>query len=112
MESKHIVYAVLIVGVLVEAAMSMHPSSRPVAEFAESLIAVILYWGSILFSFASSVYLGIKSAEKSRMTWIGWVVGIVIFAVAAVATSRLSSAIPGVGWRIEQREASVDSSDM
>ncbi len=74
---------------------------RFIAGFAESLIAVLLYWTIVLGSFAVGIYAGSKAAEYTAKKWLGWIVGIVAF-IAVSFIGTLTHKIPGVGWRIER----------
>lgn len=76
---------------------------RPVAAFAESLVAVTAYWATGLGSIALGIWGGVTVAKKTARTWAGWAAGIAI--IFLFSFSRLLvKEIPGVGWRVEKIE--------
>lgn len=76
---------------------------RPVAAFAESLVAVTAYWATGLGSIALGIWGGVTAAKKTGRTWIGWIAGIAIMFLAGFSR-LLVKEIPGIGWRIEKIE--------
>lgn len=81
---------------------------RFVAGFAEALVAVVLYWGTMFVPLVAGIAGGMKVAERTRRDWLGWIVGVVIV-LAGIMTGNLARDIPGVGWRIEKMEEEADS---
>lgn len=70
------------------------------AAFAETVVADVLYLVDTFGPLALSIWLGMLAYRRSRLTWLGWAVGIVaVFGIGWIA-SGLFDGVPGVGWRI------------
>ena len=76
---------------------------RPVAAFAEFLVAVTAYWATGLGAIALGIWGGVAAARKTARTWVGWIAGIAITFLAGFSR-QLVKEIPGVGWRVERIE--------
>jgi hypothetical protein len=74
---------------------------RPAGAFFESLVAVTLYWGMILGTFAGAIWVGLQVSKRSSLRFLGWIAGIAFFLVFGTATLLLTRKIAGVGWRIQ-----------
>ncbi len=89
------------VALVVDSAYSAWGKSRPVAEFAEQLLAYILHYVAFFLSLAIGMYSGIKTARYARSNAVGWIVGIVVWLASGVAMLLAFQEIPGVGWRLQ-----------
>lgn len=77
-------------------------ASRLVAEFAESLVANVLYLGVMVASVAGGYLVGTGVASVTRSRILGWILGIVAFLAVGGAVIWLVGQIPGVGWRVDK----------
>ena len=74
---------------------------RFVAEFSEATFAIMLYVTSIGLSFWVGYKIGSRFAIKYENNYLGWVIGIVIFALLGFLSGQIIREIPGVGWRYD-----------
>jgi hypothetical protein len=81
-----------------------------VGAFSESFVAVLLYWATLLGSFALAIWAGSKVGGRTSRAWLGWFVGIVVL-FSAFEVRDVVKEIPGVGWRIKMMEQAHDDYD-
>lgn len=95
--------AVVLALMSVDALLMAWGERRPVAAFAECLVAVIAYWMTGVGTIILGIWGGVTVARKASRNWVGWVAGIAI-TLGAGFSRLLVKEIPGVGWRVERIE--------
>ena len=98
-------YAVVcIVGLLIWCMIANIGQRNYLYETALTFVAHLVYTGSVLLGLALGIWLGMLVARRTSRAWLGWVVGIVVWAVAAVGLRDLGRELPDVGWRVKAIE--------
>lgn len=64
-------------------------------------LALILHSGIIFGSFFGAAWVGIKITERTARWWLGWAVGLFIFASGVVMHNAMDN-LPIIGWRMEK----------
>ena len=75
---------------------------RFVAVFAESFVALVLYWGSGIGGLVGGWYIGALITEKTRRGWLGYIVGITAGVAIMISVFMVAQRVPGVGWRFDK----------
>jgi hypothetical protein len=65
-------------------------------QFFYQFFGRVLYYGFVVGSFAGAIYFGMKTSKKYSKSWLGWVVGISVFACIMLIMD-LAKEIPGIG---------------
>ncbi len=68
--------------------------------FIENFLALIFRYGTMFGSFAVAVWSGIRIAEHTGRSWLGWVVGICVIALSATVMGTFER-LPGIGGRMK-----------
>lgn len=84
---------------------------RVLAEFIENLAAYFFHYGTFAFGIYCGYQCGIYVAMKSRLQWLGWCMGILVFLLIFGISSSLALQIPGVGWRMKEISKATDDYD-
>ena len=71
-----------------------------VVGVAETFVAYLLHSGGPIAAMAAGTWIGIKMAKASSKDWLGWMIGIVTFAVLSLGLAIVTDDIPGIGWRM------------
>ncbi|MCA0279074.1 MAG: hypothetical protein LCH86_24020 [Proteobacteria bacterium] len=71
------------------------------AGVAETFVAYLLHSGGPIAAMAAGTWIGIKMAKASSKDWLGWMIGIVTFAVLCLGLAMLTDDIPGISWRMK-----------
>lgn len=96
----------LVVVCAIPAAISAFEERRPVAAFAETFVAELVFYVVGLGSVAAGGYAGMKAGKHGLV--LGWAVGDAVFMIVGFGALAIGSNIPGVGWRIEKMMSSRD----
>ena len=80
----------------------------PVGGFCEELIARGGHYVVVIGALAGGLFFGAKVSQKTRSSFVGWISGFFCFIVIGGAGMLLLSAIPGVGWRYERVQESLE----
>ena len=72
-----------------------------VVGVAQSFVAYLLHSGGPIAAMAAGAWIGIKMAKASSKDWLGWMIGIVTFAVLCLGLAMLTDDIPGISWRMK-----------
>ena len=73
-----------------------------IESFAESLIANTIRWGSAIGFFVLAAFIGMKAAEKTRQSWIGWIAGVSFYLVAVFLMVMVVKQFPWLEERIDK----------
>jgi hypothetical protein len=74
---------------------------RPVAAFAETVVADVLHIVEIAVPVALAAWLGAIVFRRSGLAWLGWVVGLAVLIGAGWILYGAFDELPGVGERIQ-----------
>ncbi len=96
-------FVVILAVMSVDALVMAWGERRPVAAFAEALVATTAYWVTGVGTILLGLWGGVTVARKTLRNWVGWIAGVAI-ALAAGLSRLLVKEIPGVGWRVEKIE--------
>ena len=91
-----------LIALAIDSISAVWGEKRPVGGFFEEFVARMIHWGTPLGSFAIAIWFGIKISERSKSKLLGWIAGILLFALVGFGAIALSSKISGVGWRIDR----------
>jgi hypothetical protein len=69
------------------------------SSFALWTLTHALYLPVIFLCLGLSIWVGMYAGRISRLTIVGWVVGIAAFAIVSWTIPSLVGQIPGIGWR-------------
>ena len=95
--------------VVLDSIVAVWGERRPVGGFFEELIARSGHYVIVIGAFVGAVFVGIKATEKTNRRFVGWFVGIILFLVIGGIGTLLLSRIPGVDWRYERLQESMES---
>jgi len=70
------------------------------AGVAETFVAYLLHFGGFAGAMAAGAWIGIRLARASSKDWLGWMIGIVTFALLTLGLAIVTGDIPGIGWRM------------
>ena len=91
-----------IIGVLVVITILDTWGDLSIESFAESLVTNTIMWGSAIGFGVLAAFIGMKAAEKSRQSWIGWIVGVLCYFVAVFLMVMVVKQIPWLDERIDK----------
>lgn len=74
---------------------------RPVAAFAETVVADLLHIAEVAAPVALAAWLGVFVFRRSGLAWLGWVVGVAVLIGAGWLLYGMFDELPGVGERIQ-----------
>ena len=102
-------WVVLFLGAIVlSSVFSVWGESRPVGGFFEELVARSGHYVGVIGAVAGGVFSGGKVFERTRSNFFAWLVGLLCFTVIGGIGMLLLSSIPGVGWRYERLQDSME----
>jgi hypothetical protein len=103
--------AIVLGGVLLDAFFGMHHSRRPVAEFAESLVASLIHATLLIGPLAAGIATGLAVTRRTGgQSGLGWIAGVIVWVLLGLGFLMLVEQIPGVGWRVRARMDSAGES--
>jgi hypothetical protein len=85
--------------VLFEAVSVASQERNFAAALIEHSAALVLRYGILALAIGGGIWIGMKIAKRSRQ-WVGWVAGIMVFAIVTIVCYDITEGIPGVGWRM------------
>jgi len=71
-----------------------------VAATAEFFVAYIVKYGGIIGSIGAGIWVGALVSRRTT-SWLGTIIGVLVFLVVGFVVFMAGDAIPGVGWRLE-----------
>jgi hypothetical protein len=89
-------YAILC---LLSGVASAWGSRHFLSSFALWTLTHALYLPVLFLCLGLSIWIGMYSGRMSRLTVVGWVVGIAVFAIVGWTIPDLIGKVPGIGWR-------------
>lgn len=104
-----VVAVVIGVALVLDSVVAVWGERRPVGGFFEELIARSGHYVIVIGAFFGAVFGGIKATEKTSRRFVGWFVGIILFLIIGGGGMLLLSSIPGVDWRYERLQESMES---
>ena len=90
------------IGALLYANNTAWEEERVIAAFAECFIAAALNGIIPLIAVFGGGFAGFRISKKTKLKWLGWVVGIAVGFLIVVPLYEFAKSIPGVSWRIEE----------
>ena len=107
-DAPKVIIAVIVSALAIETISAVWGERRPVGGFFEEFIARALNFGVPIAAAAAGFMGGVKVAERTKQTWLGWVAGIAFFMFLGVGSYFVIEQIPGVDWRYERIQDARD----
>lgn len=87
--------------VALDAARMAWPERDFIAGFAAAFTAILFKWGAPICAIAAGVWTGVRAADRTNSTAVGWGIGIVVCVVVGGTLFQVADQLPGVGWRLD-----------